>query len=678
MNKTIYISLAILVSNFCLSFTLLSSPIDQVAAGKLKTARVEWWGTNSKDATQILQKAINSKASKIIIGKKGSPWLTRPLELKSNLEIVIEEGAVLKSKPGDFKHLNDCLLNAVGCKNIIIRGPGSLIMNKKDYQNPKNYKHSEWRHSINLKSCENVLIENLKIIGSGGDGIYIGSRPHLKYWKGAKHYGQEYAKLPNYCKNVTIKNCFIDDHHRQGISVISVENLTISNCQLNNTKGTSPMAGIDFEPNNGKQRLVNCLLENCTMEGNNSYGFLAYVKIQDTSKPLSITVKDCIIKGGGKGILLGKPVAKRKINNPADGFIKFVNCRIESTGDAGIELKDFYSKGFKAVFENCKLINTAAKQPGRSPIMLHLSPGTVQNVGAAEFKNTIVTDSKKRPLMQLSNLAGKPFAEKISGTVVYNGKEINMADYVKKHEMDKPNLSKIADVNLSLLLPSGGYELKKRRQSQPRIIMRRQVAFLLAANKGQQVDFKLLFSRVSRRYKLHPMKVKALSPSGKATNLPDAKCSKQTNDYSFTAQETGVYAIHCNPQGNKLSLKSSNVPYSIMLPAKGYLALYRPQGRVYFGIPAGVSEFTIEIGGQGSETVNTAIYIGKTQVASANSVSAPQKFKIKCTPSDKTRYGSIVFDKAVEDAMLKIPVPLLPIIAADKPELMVSTENPTP
>ena len=655
-----------------------SVQLKQVGSGKLKTARVEWWGTNENDATEILQKAINSKASKLIISKKASPWLTRPLELRNNLEIVIEKDAVLKAKPGEFKHLNDCLLNAVGCKNIIIRGPGSLIMNKKDYQDASRYKHSEWRHAINLKSCENVTIENLKIIGSGGDGIYIGSKPHLKFWKGAKHYGKQYAKLPNYCKNITIKDCFIDEQHRQGISVISVENMSITNCKLNNTNGTSPMAGIDFEPNNGRQRLVNCLLENVTMQGNKNYGFLAYIKIQNTSKPVSITVKNCLIKGGGKGIMLGKPVASRKINNPAYGFIKFVNCRIENTGDCGIELKDFYSDGFKAIFENCKLVNTAKKQPGRSPIMLHLSPGTVKNIGAAEFINTTVVDAKKRQLMQMSNLAGKPIAEKIRGTVIYNGKKVDMADYIKKHEMDKPNLSKIADVKLNLLLPSGTYQLKQRRKSQPRLIMRKKVAFLICAEKGQKVKFDLLFQLVSRRFKPRPMKVEMVSPSGTNTTLEKALCRKKANNYSFTAKEKGVYAIYCDPRGNKLSIANSNVPYSILLPQKSYLALYRPAGRVYFGIPAGINEFTIEIGGQGSETVNAAIFVGKKKMTSADSISAPKKFKIFCTASAKMRYGSIVFEKAVEDVMLKIPVPLLPIIAADKPELMVQTENPTP
>jgi hypothetical protein len=649
------------------------SQLKQVASGKLKTARVEWWGTNKGDATSILQKAINSKASTLIIGRKGSPWLTRPLELKSNIEIIIEDGAVLKAKPGEFKHLNDCLLNAVGCKNITIRGPGSLVMNKKDYQDTSRYKHSEWRHSINLKSCENVRIENLKIIGSGGDGIYIGSRPHLKYWKGTKHYGSQYASLPNYCKNIIIKDCFIDEQHRQGISVISAENLTISNCKLNNTDGTSPMAGIDFEPNEGSQRLVNCLLENCTMQGNKNYGFLAYVKIQNTSEPLSITVKDCLIKGGGKGILLGKPVAKRKINNPADGFIKFTNCRIENTGDTGIELKDFYSDGFKAIFENCKLINTALKQPGRSPLMLHLSPGTVKNIGAAEFINTTVTDSKKRPLMQMSNLAGKPFAEKISGTVIYNGKKINMAEYIKKREMDKPNLSKIAEVKLNTLLPAGG----KTAKSKESLIIRQKAAFLLYADKNKEVKFDLNLQLVSRRYKPRPAEVELVSPSGKKKSLEKAQCRESANSYSFVPSETGAYAVYCNPKGNKLSI-NCNVPYSIMLPQKGYLALYRPSGMIYFGVPAGIAEFTIEIGGQGSETVNADIYLEKQKIAYAKSISAPRKFKISCGSSSKMRYGSINFSRAVEDVMLKIPVPLLPIIAMNKSELMIQNDNPTP
>jgi hypothetical protein len=280
--------------------------------------------------------------------------------------------------------------------------------------------------------------------------------------------------------------------------------------------------------------------------------------------------------------------------------------------------------------------------------------------------------------MQMSNLAGKPIAEKITGTVTCNGQKVDMASYVIKHEMNKPNLAKTADVKLAALLPSGGYKLKPRRKSQPRLIMRQETTFLLAATKGQEVKFNLLLQQVSRRYKTLPMKVTLTTPSGQKTTLPEAKCQNAANQYSFKAAEPGVYAVTGHPKGNKLSIQSSNVPYSIMLPKNNYLALYRPAGRVYFGLPAGINEFTIEVGGQGSETVNAAVYIGKTKVAAATSISAPRKFKISCKESDKPRYGSMVFNKAVEDVMLKIPVPLLPVIAADKPELMIETDNPTP
>jgi hypothetical protein len=99
---------------------------------------------------------------------------------------------------------------------------------------------------------------------------------------------------------------------------------------------------------------------------------------------------------------------------------------------------------------------------------------------------------------------------------------------------------------------------------------------------------------------------------------------------------------------------------------------------IYFGVPAGIAEFTIEIGGQGSETVNADIYLEKQKIAYAKSISAPRKFKISCGSSSKMRYGSINFSRAVEDVMLKIPVPLLPIIAMNKSELMIQNDNPTP
>ena len=82
-----------------------------------------------------------------------------------------------------------------------------------------------------------------RIEQTGGDGIYLGSAP---------------KQIPN--RQVTIRRVDCNANHRQGISVISAEDLLIEDCQLRHTDGTAPMAGIDFEPNHPADFLVNCVV----------------------------------------------------------------------------------------------------------------------------------------------------------------------------------------------------------------------------------------------------------------------------------------------------------------------------------------------------------------------------------------------------------------------------------
>ena len=618
------------------------------------------------DATEVLRKAIDSDVKVIILGKEGSPWISGPLMLRSNLELVIEEGAELKAKAGEFKHLNDCLLNAIGCKNIIIRGPGSLVMNKREYQDEAKYEKSEWRHSINLRSCENVLVKDLKIIGSGGDGIYIGSRPALKPWRGAKFHGEQYAALPDHCKNITVDNCVIDDHHRQGISVISVENLLIRNTRLSNTDGTAPMAGIDFEPNKSNARLVDCVLENCLIESNKAYGFMIFSKLTREAPPVSISVKDCVIRTGGRGIVLSM---SPDLKDPAEGFIKFINCKIIDTADSGIEFRCHYANGWTAVFDNCLIENTAVNQPGRSPLMISLAPSSASNTGNIVFNNCVVKDKAGRALMQYNNLAGSPVVEKVSGSIVFNGHEVDMAEYVKEHRMDVANVLAMAKLDLAELFPSGGYALKVRGKSRPRLIFRDKVRFLIAADEGGVVEFALDYQRTSARFKQTSMEIGLVSPSGRKIRLDDAVIGKD-NNYSFVAPEKGVYMLECDPKGNKLRLSACNSPYSMAMPEDAWLALYKPNGVIYFEVPEGVGEFTVEMAGENAETISAVIHVENMEVAAADHISAPRLFTVKCEPANKPRIGSIRLFNAVEDARIKLPSPLLPIFAADKDELI--------
>lgn len=90
----------------------------------------------------------------------------------------------------------------------------------------------EWGFGIEIKSCNDIRINNVEIRNTTGDGIYIGKNIN-------KHNS----------KKVTIENCNIYQCRRQGISIISAENTKIRNNEIHNISGTNPQSAIDLESN---------------------------------------------------------------------------------------------------------------------------------------------------------------------------------------------------------------------------------------------------------------------------------------------------------------------------------------------------------------------------------------------------------------------------------------------
>ena len=235
--------------------------VAEVLAGRRAGARAEWWGFDPANATAALQAALTSGARRVTVGDCGSPWIVDPLVLRGGLEVVFEPGVVVEARRGGYKGKSDCLLSAETCTNLVLRGPGATLrMWQEDYATT-NYAAAEWRHCIRLRACVDVRIEGLTLARSGGDGVYVGAGP---------------AGEP--CRDVAIRDVVCDGNHRQGISVISAEDLLIERTALINTRGTAPMAGIDFEPNRPCERLVNCTMRDCVMT-NNAGGGLLFAQI---------------------------------------------------------------------------------------------------------------------------------------------------------------------------------------------------------------------------------------------------------------------------------------------------------------------------------------------------------------------------------------------------------------
>lgn len=330
-----------------------SDRIDKVSSGQLTTATASWWGFDPADSTRSLQAALDSPARKLIIDDPGSPWIVTPLALPGDKELVFEKGVVIESKRGAFLGKNDCLLRARNRKNLTIRGNGATFrMHKADYQQEP-YQLAEWRHALSIRGCENVTIENLTLANSGGDGIYLG-------------VGSDNATN----RNITIRNITCDGNNRQGISVITAENLLIENCLLKNTRGTAPQAGIDFEPNHSTERLVNCVMRNCRSENNAGDAYLfAFGRMQRDSEPVSIRLENCSSKNCRRNsVRFG--FGSREGLRAVSGTMEFENCRFDSDQSGGIYIHGNEADGCRIRFDNCELIQQRNAEVHLSPISI--------------------------------------------------------------------------------------------------------------------------------------------------------------------------------------------------------------------------------------------------------------------------------------------------------------------
>lgn len=309
MKKYIYFTL--FISFFAIGYTACST---------VKSAPLN--SESLIDDTEYIQSLLDSSGNVITIPAKETAWVVRPLTLmnKENKSIIFEPGCILIAKKGEFKGKLDQLLSIRNCKNINIKGYGAVLkMHKRDYWKSE-YEKSQWRHGLSVYNTSNLTVEGLKIQSSGGDGIYIGQS----------------GGIESVCKNITLKHLTIEDNHRQGISVISVNGLLLENCSVFGTDGTLPKAGIDFEPNDDAYGFTNVVLKNCTFQYNKGPGILIYLNnLSEKSKPFDMSIENCFSSYNGLGLSV------MKIPNGVSGKLILKNTNIN--GGVFIQSKNTFA-----------------------------------------------------------------------------------------------------------------------------------------------------------------------------------------------------------------------------------------------------------------------------------------------------------------------------------------------
>jgi hypothetical protein len=126
-----------------------------------------------------------------------------------------------------------------------------------------------------------VRVARLSIEGAGGDGVYIGQR-----------------KARQVPEDIVLDDLRIKASYRQGVSVISARGLRIVRCEISDTSGHLPGAGIDFEPSSGLFGFEDCVISSCSIHGIAGPAIYVYLATRSTEgAPSSIEVRDCRLSG---------------------------------------------------------------------------------------------------------------------------------------------------------------------------------------------------------------------------------------------------------------------------------------------------------------------------------------------------------------------------------------------
>ena len=320
------------------------------------------FGYNSSDATDAFIDAIKSGAPTVVIDKQNSDWVIRPAKFFNirDMDIIIESGVVIRAKSGAFPGENDRLLEFNNGIDVnIIGNNATLSMNKSEYNS------GEGRHALSLNSCRNFTVSDLLIKDSGGDGIYLGG-----------------SSSGSYNENITIDNITSRNNRRVGLTVISAQNVFVKNSEFTQTSGTRPETGVQLEPNNPNERLVNINFTNCKFTSNNSNGIqVAVQNLNSSSRPIGLKVIDSEFSFNSTSNSNPKPKAEINLGGGNHGNQVSGEVRFERVTFNGSNRPVLFSKkpadAYNVVFKDCTARNVGKN--GSIPIIIeaHSSSNTV-------------------------------------------------------------------------------------------------------------------------------------------------------------------------------------------------------------------------------------------------------------------------------------------------------------
>ena len=513
-----------------------------------KDVRVSSFGFDPEDSTRFIQAAIDSGADRVIFDKMPSAWVSRPIRGTSRQELFFEKGVELVAKRGEFLNKNDVLICWSNACDVVVSGYGAVLrMHKGDYVKAP-YARSEWRHALSFRSCRGVKVEGLTIRNSGGDGIYLG-----------KANGNPIRR----CENVIIRDVECDGNHRQGLSVISVKNLLVERCRLNNTKGAPPEAGIDFEPNTHLESLSGIIVRDCEMIGNAGDGInLSLHKMRSSSKDVDIVIENCRLSGNCRAFAFSQIFEGYSC---VGGSATIRNCELSNSRYSGI---DFYRKFPGSVFvkfENCRLVNNCKAMQEAPDIFFSTKSRSAPPPWGVDFGRIEVVSSFERPPLGFMYAGWSTQAvEAVSGTIVHT-----TPSGTKQTVLDEKWISTFSPARKSgsvhKAINCERYEvvdpLPGEMMPVSKVGMRGRIEYIFYADKPLRCKFLGEFAKLRKRGVSSAVEVNVSSLRGGAVSQVSVPID--ANEFSVDVPSAGFYRMSLTGARIAYTMAQSNVPVGI-------------------------------------------------------------------------------------------------------------------
>ena len=194
----------------------------------------------AEETTNGLNQAIEDyKAQgyhRIVIPPGHYPLTSQGITPGSDVAIIMGKDVILQMIPVDRY---DCgLITITKSENVYIEG-GTLIGERDDHLGAAN---QEECGGMQVFHSGHVFINGVTIKSVHGDGIMV-----LDYTPGEEE---------SIGTDTIIANCEIDDAYRNGIAIIQMDGIRITNNHIHHTNGTAPQFGIDLEPNSRTTRKI--------------------------------------------------------------------------------------------------------------------------------------------------------------------------------------------------------------------------------------------------------------------------------------------------------------------------------------------------------------------------------------------------------------------------------------